>query len=62
MTDTYCCVYSVETPDDEQWTCPKHVEFFVEIKRYSFCLMAEASDHGYVLHTRRIYVFSINGG
>jgi hypothetical protein len=23
-------------------------------KRYSFCLMIEASDHGYVLHTRRI--------
>jgi hypothetical protein len=32
-----------------------------KIKRYSFCLMVEASDHGYVLHTRRIYVFSING-
>jgi hypothetical protein len=31
-------------------------------KRYSFCLMVEVSDHGYVLHTRRIYVFSINGG
>jgi hypothetical protein len=31
-------------------------------KRYSFCLMVEASDHGCVLHTRRIYVFSINGG
>jgi hypothetical protein len=23
---------------------------------YSFCLMVEASDHGYVLHTRRIHV------
>jgi hypothetical protein len=33
-----------------------------EKKRYSFCLMVEASDHGYVLHTRCIYVFSINGG
>jgi hypothetical protein len=31
-------------------------------KRYSFCLMVDASDHGHVLHTRRIYVFSINGG
>jgi len=20
-----CCVYSVETPDNGQWTCPKHV-------------------------------------
>jgi hypothetical protein len=25
-------------------------------KGYSFCLMVEASDHGYVLHTRRIHV------
>jgi hypothetical protein len=25
-------------------------------KVYSFCLMVEASDHGYVLHTRRIHV------
>jgi hypothetical protein len=25
-------------------------------KRYSFCLMLEASDHGYVLQTRRIHV------
>jgi hypothetical protein len=24
--------------------------------RYSFCLMVEASDHGYVLHTRHIHV------
>jgi hypothetical protein len=24
--------------------------------------MVEASDHGHVLHTWRIYVFSINGG
>jgi hypothetical protein len=31
------------------------------IKKYSFCLMLEASDHGHVLHTRRMYVFSING-
>jgi hypothetical protein len=29
--------------------------FAVENKRY-FCLMAEASDHGYVLHTRHIHV------
>jgi hypothetical protein len=27
-------------------------------KRYIFCLMVEASDHGYVLRTRRIYVFN----
>ena len=29
MTNTYCCVYSVETPDDGQ-ICPKHVEFFIK--------------------------------
>jgi len=23
-------VYSVETPDDGQWTCPKHVEYFIK--------------------------------
>jgi hypothetical protein len=26
------------------------------VKVYSFCLMVEASDHGYVLHTRHIHV------
>jgi hypothetical protein len=44
---------------------PLHFLNYVEIgyeKRYSFCLIVEASDHGHVLHTRRIYVFSINGG
>jgi hypothetical protein len=25
-------------------------------EKESFCLMVEASDHGYVLHTRRIHV------
>jgi hypothetical protein len=28
----------------------------IEINKYSFCLTVEASDHGYVLHTRRIHV------
>jgi hypothetical protein len=31
MQSTYCCVYSVETPDDGQWICPKHVELFNKI-------------------------------
>jgi len=31
MTNTYCCVYSVETPDDGQQICPKHVDFFTKI-------------------------------
>jgi len=31
MTNTSCCVYSVETPDDGQEICPKHVEFFTKI-------------------------------
>ena len=31
MTNTYYCVYSVETPDDGQLICPKRVEFFIKI-------------------------------
>jgi len=31
MTNTYCCVYSVETPDDGQYICPKHGEFFSKV-------------------------------
>jgi len=32
MKNTYFCVYSVETPDDGQWICPKHVQFFYQNK------------------------------
>ena len=32
MTNTYCCEYNIETPDDGQEVCPKHVEFFTKIK------------------------------
>jgi hypothetical protein len=31
MTNTYCCVYSVETPDEGQQICLKHLEFFTKI-------------------------------
>jgi len=31
MTNTYCCVYSVEAPDDGQQICPKNVESFTKI-------------------------------
>ena len=31
MTNTYCCIYSVETPDDGQQICLKHIEFFIKI-------------------------------
>jgi hypothetical protein len=31
MAITYCCVYSVETPDDGQQICPKNVAFFIKI-------------------------------
>jgi hypothetical protein len=31
-----------------------HVHYNYNNKNYSFCLMVEASDHGYVLHTIRI--------
>jgi len=30
MTNTYCCVYSVEIPDDGQQICSKHLEFFIK--------------------------------
>jgi len=29
MTNTYC-VYTVLTPDDGQWNCPKRVEYFIK--------------------------------
>jgi len=28
----HCCVYSEKTPDDGQWNCPKHVEFYSKNK------------------------------
>ena len=31
MTNTSCCVYSIENPDDGQYVSPKHVEFFIKI-------------------------------
>jgi hypothetical protein len=31
MTNTNCCEYSIKTPDDGQYICPKHVEFFTKI-------------------------------
>jgi len=31
MTNTYCCVYRVETPDGGQLICLKLVEFFTKI-------------------------------
>jgi len=24
------CIQCWDTPDDEQWTCPKHVEYFIK--------------------------------
>jgi hypothetical protein len=38
MTNTYCCVYIVETPDDGQWICPKHVELFIKNKFVKQCI------------------------
>jgi hypothetical protein len=36
------------------------LHFLGIIKCYSFCLMVEASDHRYVVHTRRIHVTRYN--
>ena len=38
MTNTYCCVYKVETPDDGQQICPKHVQFFIKINLTKQCI------------------------
>jgi hypothetical protein len=32
MTYTSCCEYSIKTPDDGQYVCPKYVELYVKIK------------------------------
>jgi hypothetical protein len=32
VTNTNCCEYSIKTPDDGQYICPKHLEFFTKIK------------------------------
>jgi len=24
------CIQCQDTPDDEEWTCPKHVEYFIK--------------------------------
>jgi len=32
MTNAYCCEYSIKTPDDGQYICPKHVEFYSKNK------------------------------
>jgi len=32
MTNTNYCEYSINTPDDGQYVCPKHVELFTKIK------------------------------
>jgi len=28
MTNSSCCEYTIKTPDDGQYICPKHLEFF----------------------------------
>jgi len=30
MTNTSCFEYSIKTPDDGQYMCPKHVDFFTK--------------------------------
>jgi len=32
MTNTYCCEYSINKPDDGQQICSKKIEFFTKIK------------------------------
>jgi hypothetical protein len=32
MTNSSCCEYGVQTPDDGQHVCPKRAELFIKIK------------------------------
>jgi len=50
LASRQCCVYSVETPDDGQQICPKHVEFFIKIHlRNSVHLVGFYYRNAYVL-------------
>jgi hypothetical protein len=62
LTNTYCCVYSVETPDDEQYICPKYVDFFSKINlrnSASRCLLSQEyiTLHG-PLNVKRVIIVS----
>jgi len=30
MANNFACIKCRDTPDDGQWTCPKHVEYFIK--------------------------------
>jgi hypothetical protein len=32
MTNTSCCEYSIKSPDDGHYVCPKHTEWYIKIK------------------------------
>jgi len=32
MTSTNCCEYSIKTPDDGQYVCPKYTELYIKLK------------------------------
>ena len=38
MTNTQCCLYNFETPDDRQQLCPKHVDFFIKNNFEKYCI------------------------
>jgi len=38
MTNTNCFVYSIKTPDDGQYICQKHVEFFIKNNLEKECI------------------------
>jgi hypothetical protein len=52
---TNCYEYSIKTPDGGQKVCPKHVEFFTEIKlrnSASSCLLLQELVLGHVINTK----------
>jgi len=51
MTNPSCCEYSIPTPDDGQYACPEHVEFFTKIKmRNSASCWLLLQGHSYKLY------------
>jgi hypothetical protein len=58
----YCCVYSVrllmmETPDDGQKTCPKHIEFYSKNKFEKLVLFV-----GFIIRIFNMKLRSKNSG
>ena len=57
MTNTFCCAYSIKTPDDGKYICPKHVQFFNKINlRNSASCWLLLSEYIILYYTHAIYI------